>query len=177
MSISPTERFQLAPAPDGLHRVQNLLNTRAIEPYGLADLLADGEISSTTLGRQLTDSDARRLRSLRSTLEDVIGGRPVEPTETPSTLTVDETGGVRLEPSGSGWQGVASEIWAEVLVAQRTDTWRRLKRCRNEQCGSAFYDRSRNNSGVWHDVKTCGNRANLRASRERRKSESSTAPA
>nr|WP_296764238.1 CGNR zinc finger domain-containing protein [Rhodococcus sp. (in: high G+C Gram-positive bacteria)] len=177
MSQTPTERFRLEPAPDGLARVQDLLNTRAIEAYELADLLADGNVASATLGRELSDSDARRLRGLRSTLEDVIGGRPVEPTETPSTLTVDETGVVRLEASGSEWQGVASKIWAEVLLAQRTDTWRRLKRCKNEQCGSAFYDRSRNNSGVWHDVKTCGNQANLRASRARRKSESPTAPA
>jgi predicted RNA-binding Zn ribbon-like protein len=36
-------------------------------------------------------------------------------------------------------------------------------------CPCAFYDRSRNNSRVWHDVRTCGNVANLRASRARRR--------
>ncbi|MGV9881539.1 CGNR zinc finger domain-containing protein [Streptomyces sp. NPDC003006] len=46
---------------------------------------------------------------------------------------------------------------------------RRLKTCRNPLCRVAFYDRSRNNSGVWHDVKTCGNAANLRAYRARRR--------
>ena len=35
--------------------------------------------------------------------------------------------------------------------------------------GFAFYDRSRNNGRVWHDVHTCGNVANLRASRARRR--------
>ncbi|MFD7480728.1 CGNR zinc finger domain-containing protein [Streptomyces sp. NPDC059837] len=29
--------------------------------------------------------------------------------------------------------------------------------------------RSLNNSGVWHDVRTCGNVANLRAFRQRRR--------
>jgi len=33
----------------------------------------------------------------------------------------------------------------------------------------AFFDRSRNNSGVWHDVKFCGNAANLRAFRARQR--------
>jgi predicted RNA-binding Zn ribbon-like protein len=44
-----------------------------------------------------------------------------------------------------------------------------LKVCRNPRCRVAFYDRSRNNSGVWHDVRTCGNAANLRAHRERQR--------
>jgi len=60
-------------------------------------------------------------------------------------------------------------VWGAVLMAQTLDTLPRLKLCRNAACGSAFYDRSKNNSGVWHDVHTCGNSANLRASRARRK--------
>ena len=60
-------------------------------------------------------------------------------------------------------------IWGEVFLAQRADTWKRLKLCHKAACSSAFYDRSKNNSGVWHDVKMCGNAANLRASRARRR--------
>jgi len=67
---------------------------------------------------------------------------------------------------------LASVVWGETLLAQRADTWRRLKLCRNAVCNSAFYDRSKNNSGVWHDVKMCGNAANLRASRARRRAAS-----
>jgi predicted RNA-binding Zn ribbon-like protein len=48
-------------------------------------------------------------------------------------------------------------------------TWMRLKLCHNPPCASAFHDRSKNNGGVWHDVKTCGNAVNLRASRARRR--------
>jgi len=50
------------------------------------------------------------------------------------------------------------------------DTWRRLKVCRNPRCQVAFFDRSRNNSGVWHSTKVCGNVENLRAHRARAKS-------
>ncbi|SNS50265.1 CGNR zinc finger domain-containing protein [Rhodococcoides kyotonense] len=176
--MSPTGRFGLSPAPDGLDVVQDFLNTRAISVKGFPDLLADGASAGSTLGVELTDSDATHLRRLRSVLEDLIAGRPLaEATQVPASIRVDESGSVRLASAGHGWQAVASSIWAEVFIAQHTDIWRRLKRCRNELCGSAFYDRSRNNSGVWHDVKTCGNSANLRASRARRRPERPTPPA
>ena len=64
---------------------------------------------------------------------------------------------------------MASALWSEALLAQQAGTWSRLKLCHNAQCRTAFYDTSRNNSGVWHDVSTCGNSANLRAFRERRR--------
>lgn len=72
-------------------------------------------------------------------------------------------------PVGSGAAWAASAVWSEILLAQLDGAWSRLKLCRNEDCASAFYDTSRNNSGVWHDVRTCGNAANLRASRARRR--------
>ena len=72
-------------------------------------------------------------------------------------------------PQGSPGEWLESAIWAQVLLAQADGTWPRLKLCRREACGSAFYDLSRNNSGVWHDVRTCGNVVNLRASRLRKK--------
>ncbi|QII04703.1 peptide chain release factor 2 [Rhodococcoides fascians A25f] len=169
MSQSPTERFHLAPAPDGLQVVQNLLNTRAIDVYGLPDLIADGEAASTTWEMPLSDDDATALRTLRANVEAALAGE-LPPIPVVSVELIPDTDGiVRLSPTGSGAQYIASEIWSEVLLAQKADTWRRLKRCKNELCGSAFYDRSRNNSGVWHDVKTCGNVANLRASRARKK--------
>ena len=78
-------------------------------------------------------------------------------------------GAVQLEPNGSGWRWLASALWGEILLSQQAGTWRRIKRCHNHRCGSTFYDRSKNTSGVWHDVKTSGNAANLRASRARRR--------
>ena len=56
-----------------------------------------------------------------------------------------------------------------MLLAQRDGSWPRLKTCRNPHCPCAFHDASRNNSRVWHDVRSCGNVANLRASRARRR--------
>jgi CGNR zinc finger len=42
------------------------------------------------------------------------------------------------------------------------DVWRRLKICCNDVCSVSFYDRSRNNSAVYHDSRVCGNAIYLR---------------
>ena len=62
-------------------------------------------------------------------------------------------------------------VLAALLEGQQAGTARRLKTCRNPRCRVAFYDRSRNASGVWHSVRVCGNAINLRAHRERRRSQ------
>ena len=87
-------------------------------------------------------------------------------------LRVDADGRVRHGTTAAGWRGVATLVMAEILLAQHTGSWQRFKTCPYPVCGVAFYDESRNNSRVWHDVRTCGNRTNLAASRERRRSAS-----
>jgi predicted RNA-binding Zn ribbon-like protein len=57
---------------------------------------------------------------------------------------------------------------------KQTDQRRRLKICRNERCQCAFYDRPRNNSGVWHKVRICGNAANLCAYRARKREQTAS---
>lgn len=91
------------------------------------------------------------------------------PTDVSLRPGLDEEGRVALVPVGSPGEWLEAAVWAQVLLAQTDGTWQRLKLCREPACRSAFYDRSRNNSGVWHDVRRCGNAANLRASRARRK--------
>jgi predicted RNA-binding Zn ribbon-like protein len=81
----------------------------------------------------------------------------------------DADGWVRIVPTGRGTRWLASALWAEALLAQQGGIWPRLKLCHNADCRAAFFDTSRNNSGVWHDVSTCGNTANLRAFRERKR--------
>jgi len=49
-------------------------------------------------------------------------------------------------------------------------TWSRLKVCANEACGRVFHDGSRNRSGRWCSMATCGNRMKSRAYRRRRAS-------
>ncbi|MEU0254576.1 CGNR zinc finger domain-containing protein [Streptomyces sp. NPDC006184] len=72
-----------------------------------------------------------------------------------------------MSPGADG-AAVASLVHLEALLASHTGAPSRLKMYRNPACGEAFYDRSRNGTRVWHDMKTCGNALNLRASRARR---------
>lgn len=189
MSIpwAASQRYGCATAPGGLGLVQDFLNTRAVDGYG-PDLLADPENAgdwaaaavrawssvrdADSSAPELRDADLVKLRALRATIERLVAG------EQPSrrgvggvgaSFALSDAGEVRLDPSGSGWRWLASAVWGEILLSQQAGTWRRIKRCHNHRCGSTFYDRSKNNSGVWHDVKTCGNAVNLRASRARRR--------
>jgi hypothetical protein len=190
LSWSASDRFGLAAAPGGVALVQDFLNTRAIEDH--PDLLADPKLAqswvttavqawSTSRGDEerpptLTVADLTKLSALRATIADLVtGGVSGSPGSgsVPASFALADSGEVRLEPTGSGWRWLASALWGEILLSQQTGTWRRLKQCHNPDCRSTFYDRSKNNSGVWHNVKVCGNAANLRASRARRRQRSS----
>jgi predicted RNA-binding Zn ribbon-like protein len=193
---SASHRYHKVPAPGGLGLVHDFLNTIGIATYG-PDLLADATLAhdwadsavrawSALRGLEaqppaLDEADLSKLRALRTTIAKMVAGEPPDERAIGSVRSVSgsfalsDTGEVRLEPAGSGWRWMASALWSEILLSQQHDTWRRIKTCHNHQCGSAFYDRSKNNSGVWCDVKTCGNAANLRASRARRREREQTA--
>ncbi|PZG17081.1 CGNR zinc finger domain-containing protein [Nonomuraea aridisoli] len=201
MTWLATARYGLSPAPGGLGFVQDLLNTqpagRPRQPDLFDDLAsaqgwADAALKawSEQTGRAVPDvvlgeDDLDPLRRLRADLQACAGrhttgadGDPAVPPDTPAVprsaaaaLRLGADGLVRLEPRGSGRQALASLALIAVVEAQGADTWRRLKACRNPRCQAAFFDRSRNNSAVWHDVRVCGNPANLRAHRARRRAE------
>ena len=177
-------------APGGLGFVHDFLNTVGIGTYG-PDLLADPELARAWAENAvrtwaalrgvpgveaqppaLDDGDLSKLRALRETIARMVAGEPPGGRgigTVSASFALSDTGEVLLEPTGSGWRWLASAVWGEILLSQQHDTWRRLKRCHKHGCESTFYDRSKNNSGVWCDVKTCGNAANLRASRARRR--------
>ncbi|MFD0788356.1 CGNR zinc finger domain-containing protein, partial [Micromonospora azadirachtae] len=123
------------------------------------------------------------LRRFRDGLREEIGaatdsGRPAHGSADPdpgrlraaeATLRLDENGVVHLSPAGTGAQALIALVLAALFEAQLTDERRRIKTCANPRCQVAFYDRSRNNSGVWHSLRVCGRPANLRAHRARRR--------
>jgi predicted RNA-binding Zn ribbon-like protein len=192
MSWKASARHGVREAPVGLALLQDLLNTRSTMSYG-SDLLGLPDDAQRWLTDALTmwsrvaglpapvlllsSTDLRSLRRLRATFEGVIlaGNRNVEPdgalppADVPVSLVPDADGWVRMVPAGRGTRWLASALWAEALLAQQAGLWPRLKLCHNPDCRAAFFDTSRNNSGVWHDVSTCGNTANLRAFRERKR--------
>ena len=66
-----------------------------------------------------------------------------------------------------GFQGALGRLLGVAYRSMAQGTWWRLKACPAEDCQWAFYDRSRNRSAVWCDMKVCGNRHKVRAFRER----------
>ncbi|MDT0449682.1 CGNR zinc finger domain-containing protein [Streptomyces hesseae] len=195
MTWPATARYGLEAAPGRLGLVQDLLNTAAVEAPGSVDLLAapddarawaDAAVARWTAvtGQpvppvRLDAEEAEKLRAFRDDLRRMItegagdepgaGLRAMVPYRGSAALRLGEDGVVRLEPCGSGRRLLAALVLVAVFEAQRDGTWGRLKACRAPRCRVAFYDRSRNNSGVWHEVKSCGNAANLRACRARRR--------
>jgi predicted RNA-binding Zn ribbon-like protein len=184
---SASHRYGLAPAPSGLGLVQDFLNTVGIHEYG-PDLLGDtamaqawaaDAVGAWSLLRGvdakppiLHTADLPKLRALRDALTEALNGQRLNGQATggvSASFALSDTGEVQLIPAGTGWRWVASALWGEVLLSQQAGSWRRLKQCHRHGCDSTFYDRSKNNSGVWHNVKTCGNAENLRASRARRR--------
>ncbi|ETK38058.1 hypothetical protein MPTA5024_00740 [Microbispora sp. ATCC PTA-5024] len=191
-----TERFEARTAPGGLALVQELVNTHGVTRFG-ADLLADlttarhwlsgaaGQwaqahgLEPPELSLPATDLDAvRELRTaVKGMLEIPPGERSTGPFDASGVvlpraqahLVADERGRVAILPAGTGASWLASAVWSEILLAQHDGSWSHLKLCRGPRCRTAFYDASRNGSAVWHNVRTCGNMANLRASRARRK--------
>ncbi|QHA02465.1 hypothetical protein GQF42_03415 [Streptomyces broussonetiae] len=195
MYWSATVRYGLQPAPGELAFVQDLLNTQSAGKPREPDLLQTTEEANDWLDQalkswssethqptpavELTAEDVRSLRDFRHDLNQILRAQAAEtapetgPTASlmtlPMALRLDEHGTIQAEPRGTGWRQVASLTLIEAYRAQCTDSLRRLKTCRNTRCATAFYDRSRNNSGVWHDVRVCGNAANLRNYRARKR--------
>jgi predicted RNA-binding Zn ribbon-like protein len=70
---------------------------------------------------------------------------------------------------GSPVRRMLATLLAAAVPAGRDRTWQRLKVCREPRCRAAFYDGSRNGSGVWCSMSACGAAAKQRAFVERRR--------
>jgi predicted RNA-binding Zn ribbon-like protein len=176
-------RFRVAAAPDELRVVQDLLNTAPIHKRrgDVPDLLDAPDTAAQWLSSHGVRSSSPGVSSLRE-LRDAIrrsliardhgpdAGEAASPAivEAATRLRLDADGVVRFVPSPAGIPALIERVLTALYDAQRSGTWRRLKLCRSQECLVAFWDSSRNTSGVWHDVRTCGNAENLRKSRARR---------
>ena len=198
-----TARYKLSGAPGELGLVQDLLNTiqegSAAPPdllatlpsaQGWADAVVElwSSVDPSGWGRALpplTDDDRRSMLVLR----DRLFAGLFDPTSRAEhefraehegfseQLRLSVSGGhVDVRPAGAGWQHFGTALLLICYRAQLTGELRRLKTCKSHECDVVFYDRSPNNSAVWHDVKVCGNRANVRAHRARARTEATHGP-
>lgn len=89
----------------------------------------------------------------------------------PLITTFDQAGQVALTTTVNGIDRVVGCILEIVFKAMVDNSWNRLKACRNPACQWAFYDTSKNRSGVWCTMEVCGSRHKARTCRQRQRRE------
>jgi predicted RNA-binding Zn ribbon-like protein len=181
------------PAPAQLALVQSFINTfYDLELEHGSDLFATPRSLATWLaghglldrGQPALDShDVRRAISLREGLRSLAqANNDSEPPPEDALARLNEVAGgaaveVRFSCSGprfvaSGRRSLAGAlgvVLADTAAAMIDGSWTRLKICPGEDCGWAFYDHSRNQTGRWCSMRVCGGRAKARAYYRRRR--------
>jgi predicted RNA-binding Zn ribbon-like protein len=176
------------PAPGELELVRGFVNTwdaeydeeRLADPAALAGWLREHGLLDRPA--DATADDLRLAVTVREALRAVLlhhDGLPLDPDAGPTLadaarrlglgVRFDGHAQASIAGSGDGVAGALAELLAIVARAQQEGTWERLKVCPADDCQWAFYDRSRNRSAVWCDMRSCGNRAKVRSYRERRR--------
>ena len=132
-------------------------------------------------GTQYDERDRQRLVSVREALAQLAAANSGGAVDRRAVTSLNDSArrlrlGVRLHPvdgyrliaEGPGIDRPIGDLLLRVMAAMNTASWPRFKICANPDCGRAFYDTSRNRSGRWHSMATCGNRMKGRAYRRRR---------
>ena len=167
--------------------IQAFVNTVDLQD-GPEDFKEPNTLKAWLVARGLLDgaepvdeSDLKHAIALREATRGVIGansGSRVYPVDV-ATLNEAATasklrmrfgsdGKPRLEPEAAGVVGAMGRIVAALYAAMEDESWTRLKLCGSSTCRWAFYDRSKNHSGRWCDMSSCGNRAKARRFRSQK---------
>ncbi len=133
-----------------------------------------------TDGVRLTQGDHRRMIEVRESLRALLRANNAQPLAPEHVETLNHIakhaplqvhfqleGQANLVPDIDGIDGVIGFLLGVVYSSMSNGTWSRLKVCRNERCQKAFYDHSKNHSGSWCSMATCGSRDKARAYRKR----------
>jgi predicted RNA-binding Zn ribbon-like protein len=173
------------PAPGPLRLVQDFVNTLEVltgqDELGVPDSLRAWLAGPGLLreGEALSAGDLRRALQLREALRSATRGNNGEPEDASAVETLNGWAsrsklGVRfhgdhgdIEPAAGGLEGALGWILAVAFVAMVDGSWYRMKACR--RCGRVFYDHSKNRSGTWCSMATCGNRSKAGAYRRRQR--------
>ena len=175
-------------APGELEQVRQFVNTLDVnpgteelrEPQDLRRWLIEHGLGPAEM--RVSRSDLRHALQLREALREILvahtDGTPA-PAEACRVLDefaararlqlrFDEHGGARVQPAATGVNGALGRLLTIVHGAVADGSWLRLKGCRDHTCEWAFYDHTKNRSGAWCSMDTCGNRAKARSYRGRR---------
>jgi predicted RNA-binding Zn ribbon-like protein len=172
-------------APGELEQVRAFVNTADLEqgeealetPGALSAWLADHDLLEGPT--RATRADLRAALEVREALRELLLAHADGAPTAKASATLDaaarrahlgvrfDADGGHLAPAAGGVPGAIGRLLAMVQRAMAAGTWDRLKACRQDTCRWAFYDNTKNRSGVWCNMGACGNRAKARAYRER----------
>ena len=173
-------------APGRLELVRQFVNTLDLEdgeekladPAGLAAWLREHDLMEA--GAEVGEADLRRALEVREALRAQLmanNGHDPDPKAVRALHAAAGRAGIALlfaqdgsslEPAADGVGGAIGRLLTIVHAAEHDGTWPRLKACPWHTCNWAFYDNTKNHSGVWCTMEVCGNRAKAKAYRERR---------
>jgi predicted RNA-binding Zn ribbon-like protein len=185
--LEAIERFGVETAPPELYLTHSLLNSFGPETFSDMEMLDDPASAQAWLDNVLQQwrerhpgtvvpeialkaATIRSIKQLRADIRDLFGGEPVsaEALSAPVQISL-HAGRFELVPQGAGVSWLRSAAAAELLLAQEHDLLRRFKVCRNPACLVAFYDRSKSNTRIWHDMARCGTPQHVREWRRRQR--------
>jgi predicted RNA-binding Zn ribbon-like protein len=173
------------PAPGKLELVRQFINTHEITPEredfddlgSLRRWLLDQRLIAR--GGHLQDGDVARAIAVREALRSVLAAEApaardlralnAAASSAPLRVVFDAAAKPALTPAGDGLDVALARLFAIIECASYEGTWSRLKICAADDCEWAFYDHTKNRSGAWCSMESCGNRAKGRAYRERRR--------
>ena len=188
--IAEAEPGKRAPGP--LRVVQQFVNSADLEtgedeldsPAALAAWLRERDLLPAR--KAVTAADHRRALDVREGLRAVLfthnGGEydpaaaeRLERAADGATLRVGFPSGEppALTPSCDGVSGALARLLGWVAASATEGSWQRLKACADPGCRWAFYDRSKNRSGRWCSMASCGNQEKARSYRARRRGSAS----
>src|SRR3954447_15208004 len=174
------------PTTEGLENVRRFVNTVHHEQgehseelesaAALGAFLADAGFGD----HEASDADLARALAVREALRDVMSANTGEPLDAAAVellnrtahrakvvAAFDDNSSWRVEPAANGVDNALGQMLATVFRAMSDGTWSRMKACGNPDCRWALYDATKNHSGRWCDMASCGNRMKARAFRER----------
>jgi len=179
-----------APAPGSLALVQEFINSVEM-PDGVDELRTEalaGQWLRSAAGVVLpvSASDLRRLVATREALRDLLEAHTGENVDAAVAVRLEKllshaplrpvlsSSGATLVVDCGGVDRFLGMISTAIVEATLMGTWARLKVCRSSTCRWAYYDHSKNGSGTWCSMRSCGSREKARAYRARRRSAAAT---
>jgi predicted RNA-binding Zn ribbon-like protein len=177
-------------APGELALLQRFLNLHDHAPGGGTDLAPPPEMlreflvdvalldAATRVGPAERDALMELYEAVHERLRAHEAGEPTAPFTRRIEDIADGVGfrlrfedDPALEPAAAGAEAALGRLLAILFLAELDGRWSHMKECASPTCHSVFYDRSKNHSGKWCSMQSCGNQHKVRAWRERHRAD------